>query len=425
MMLQPLRALFAGTLSIAAGAVVAGGYKIPENSINSTALSAAYVANAHGADAAYHNPAAMVFNPDQDLLEASLTYIYLSETDYDGETTLNPSLGPPIPLGFSSDSSKHQHFFVPTFHYSSRPVGNARFGLSVVVPAGLTKRWSDPAPKTFAQKFDLKTVEINPSAAYRISDQFAAGFGLRAVYSDGTVRSDGPGGPLRLTRDLTGDSWDYGFNLALLYKPTDTVNLALTYRSNIDLSVSGDATLEAITPGPTDSYSGSASVEVPIPATLALAAAFDLNEKTTVEVVLERTYWSEYDELDFDYADDLTSRIPPLLASFDRPLDRDWNDSSTIRVGITHQYDDRWTLMGAYAYDETPVPENTLSFELPDSDAHIISFGARYQLSNETSIGAGLLYDYKTSRRVNNDDIDGEFKNASAILATFGVQVAL
>ncbi len=44
--------------------LMAGGYKIPDNSINSTAPPAAYVANAHGADAAYFNPAAMVFNKE-------------------------------------------------------------------------------------------------------------------------------------------------------------------------------------------------------------------------------------------------------------------------------------------------------------------------------------------------------------------------
>ncbi len=45
---------------VATTALMAGGYKIPESSVNAVALSNAYVANASGADASYYNPAKMV-----------------------------------------------------------------------------------------------------------------------------------------------------------------------------------------------------------------------------------------------------------------------------------------------------------------------------------------------------------------------------
>ena len=50
-------------LSLAAcTSLYSAGYKIPEQSLNAVALSAAYIANANGADAAYYNPANMVFS---------------------------------------------------------------------------------------------------------------------------------------------------------------------------------------------------------------------------------------------------------------------------------------------------------------------------------------------------------------------------
>ena len=42
-------------LSLSAATLLASGYRIPEQSLNSTALSAAYVASANGADASYMN----------------------------------------------------------------------------------------------------------------------------------------------------------------------------------------------------------------------------------------------------------------------------------------------------------------------------------------------------------------------------------
>ena len=59
-------ALLAITGIFTAGSALASGWRIPEQSVNSTALSAAYVANAHGADAAYFNPANMSFETDAD-----------------------------------------------------------------------------------------------------------------------------------------------------------------------------------------------------------------------------------------------------------------------------------------------------------------------------------------------------------------------
>ena len=111
---------------------MAAAYKIPEQSVNSTALSGAYIANVNGADANYYNPAAMVLNEDGASIDGNLTLIYLSSIDSQNDTP-----------GFDEDDeTKSETFFVPTFHYVSPIVdGTARFGLSVIAPAGLSKRW--------------------------------------------------------------------------------------------------------------------------------------------------------------------------------------------------------------------------------------------------------------------------------------------
>ncbi len=396
--------------------LLAGGYKIPENSINSTALSAAYVANAHGADAAYFNPAAMVFNEEGGSFEIDATYIHLSAINY----TDNDGV-------FADDSSDVERFLVPTFHYVSPKVGNARFGLSVVAPAGLTKRW-DGTGKASTQQFTLKTVEINPSVAYEFNDRFSGAVGARVIYTTGVVKSKaypaGFPGP-QLTRDLEGDSFDYGYNLALHFKPTDELALALTYRSKIDLTVEGEAELVNQLGG-TATYNGDAEVEVPVPASLNLAAAYTFNDKTTIELVYERTYWSAYKELDFDY--DNGAGFAGPMTNFDTPIAKNWKDSDTYRIGVTHKLDNSWTLMAGYAYDKSPVPESTVGFELPDSDAHIFSVGARYQYADNLDIGFGLLYDKKDTLKVTRgtsaaDSVDNsEFEDASAVLLTVGMQ---
>lgn len=383
-------------LSAAAAVAMAGGYKIPEVSLNGTALSAAYVANAHGADAAYYNPAAMVYNENANLLEVDATYIGLSSIDFDGA---------------SDYSSKRENFLVPSLHFASKKLGDngARVGLSVVVPAGLSKRWDHSTPKATAEEFTLQTVEINPSIAVPVSDTVSFGMGFRIISSSGVVKSTAA-----VSRDMEGSSIDYGYNIALLYKPVQGVNLSATYRSKVDLSVEGNAKLYS---GSTLAYNGDVSVSVPVPAALNLAASYTFGHGTTVEAVFERTMWSAYDYLDFNYP----TSIGGLAPYFDAPVRKNWENTNSYRLGLTQKYD-KWTAMAGVAYDETPVPESTLGYELPDSDAWIISMGGRYQLNDQWNIGLAGLVDLKQAREVHNSSINGEFSNARAYLVTAGIE---
>lgn len=377
-------------------ALSAGGYKIPESSINATALSAAYVANAHGADAAYYNPAAMVYNDNANFLEVDATYIGLS------------------PIDFSDGyGSKKESFLVPTLHYSSKKLGEngGRVGLSIVAPSGLSKRWDNPAAKASAKEFTLKTIEVNPSVAIPLSETVSMGVGFRMVRTEGVVKSDAA--PVPVSRDMSGDAADYGYNMALNYRPQSNVSLAATYRSKINLNIDGNADLNFLG----NLYSGSTSVTVPMPAALSLAAAYTFESGTTVEAVYERTYWSAYKQLDFNYG----GTPNPATAYFGAPLNKNWKNTNTYRLGVTQKID-QWTAMAGVAYDETPVPETSLGYELPDADAFMVSLGGRYQMDEHWDIGFGSLIDMKKDRTVHNGSIDGQFSNARAYLVTCGIE---
>jgi long-chain fatty acid transport protein len=386
------------TLSIiVSAALMAGGYKIPESSINATALSAAYVAASHGADAAYYNPAAMVYNDDANLLEVDATYIGLSAIDFDGA---------------SDYSSKKENFLVPTLHFASKKLGDsgARVGFSIVVPAGLSKRWDHSTPKATAEEFTLETVEINPSIAIPMNETVSLGVGFRVIHTSGIVKAQGTV-PFNYSQSMTGDSIDVGYNFAVNYRPEPNISLAATYRSKIDLTVEGDADLTS----PFVNGNREVSVTVPVPAALNLAAAYSFGQGTTIEAVFERTFWSSYKQLNFNYTDATAEAV------FGTSKARNWEDTNSYRLGLTQQYN-QWTAMAGVAYDETPVPESTLGYELPDSDAWIVSMGGRYQLDPHWNIGLAGLVDFKKDRTVHNSALNGEFSNARAYLVTAGIE---
>ena len=401
---KTLSALILASLFIGS-TVFASGYRIPEQSAESTAKAGAHVASAVHADSVYYNPANMAWAENAWQAEGNLTYLHLTSIEYSDSRSTR----------FDGDSEK-ENFLLPTLFALSPEYHNFRFGFSITEPYGLAKRWDDPYPKTFAQEFDLKVIEFNPTVAYRFNDYISIAGGIRLLYNDATVKSSGINAAgISAIRDMDGDTTEWGYNLALSVKPNQQSNISVTYRSNVDLDFDGDATLSTNL-GPQTVNTGT-SVTIPAPAVLAIAGAYTF-DRLTVELEWDRTFWSEYETLAFNYNTPLTN--PALAGAFGRVLPKDWEDTNAFRIGLTYQLTDAVALMGGFAYDENPVPEDTLGFELPDSDAWLYSLGARFSLNKNMDLSVGLLYDYKEERDVTNDQIDGTFEGASAFLVTTG-----
>jgi long-chain fatty acid transport protein len=265
-----------GFTVLSSSLVIASGWRLPESSPNSTALSGAYIANSHGAEATYYNPANMSFNQNMYELEVGLMNVNLESIKYtDRDAT-------------RSGESEEENTLIPSLFLSTKDYDGIRYGFSITVPGGLSKKWEDAYPKTFAEDFTLRIIEFNPTASYKVSDNFSIGGGLRAIYSDGVVKSDGTGTDKPIKRDMEGSTVEYGYNLALAYKPTDTTITSLTYRSNIDIKEEGNAKLYV---SGTKVYDGGANVTVPLPAVLSLAVAQQYS-RFTIEFEFDRTYWS-------------------------------------------------------------------------------------------------------------------------------------
>jgi len=391
---------------VASSWVLAGAYKVPEQSVNSMALGAAYVAHTDGADTAYFNPANMAFMQEKQFAEFGLTLAHLPRNEFKGDVAV------------TSGKSEIENLLLPNIHYVSRSIGDFRWGASLTVPGGLTKRWESPVQKAFAEEFTLEVVEFNPVASYKIFDNFALGGGVRFISSKGIVKNDARAVGKPAQREMQGDTLELGYNFAMSYKPTSDINMAITYRSEIELKEEGDANLYLSGVG----KQFSADVTVPLPAALNIAVSKTWADSYTAEFTYERTYWSAYKELDFNYG----KAIQPLLApSFDDTKVKAWKDTDTFRLGLTAKINNSLTLMGAVSKDETPVPLKHIGYELPDSDAMVYSMGVRIKSNNNLSYGVAYLHDEKESLTVKQgateSKINGKFTGGGADLLTVGM----
>lgn len=216
----------------------AGGYKIPANSIESIATAGASVASANGANSSYYNPANMIFDNSSDQeIEFGLSGIYLSSVEF--ESSASPVL---------SDKAHDEFAVFPNFYYISKPYGDLRYGLSIVSPVGISKRWDGALSKLTANDSQLRTLEANPSVSYKINDNFAIGGGVSVIAGKIYMKNDSGDlynihlAPAYIFQEYKGNATDFGYNLALTYKNVD-YKLSATYRSKVNLHFDGDSTI--------------------------------------------------------------------------------------------------------------------------------------------------------------------------------------
>jgi len=387
------------------------GYYLFEQSTNSTALTTAYVANAHGADAALYNPANLVLEKnDTAILEFDLSSIHGSSVKYKGTVMGLPA----------SANSEKSNLILPNFFYISPTKSKFRFGLSTS-SSGFEQQWKSNIQQLTAKSTSITTTELNPVFSYKVNDFISIGGGVRAIYSDGKVVNQG-GIPIPIApgmsqssevfRKMSGNGYSFGYNLALTLKPIENLKLAVTYRSKTVTELTGHVNMSSSLDNTT--YVGKGRVDFTMPAIMYIGLAYTF-DKTTLELVYNRLKWSNYKTLHFKVDDIIVS--PILNAAFNTPIMKQWKDSESYRIGITHQFDNKLSLMVGLTYDKSPVPDETISFDLLDTDYLVIGLGAKYQLDKNYTFGLAMLKAEGKKRHISNNAgaIEGNFKRSTTL----------
>ena len=362
----------------------AGGYKVPEQSADSLGLAASNVAFSFGADAAYFNPANMMFLDGRHHIESTLGWFHINKLEFKSDS------------GKSYRSEKFDSL-AGTFSFVTPEIyENWKFGLALAVPAAVGVSWEDPATAFTAKRFKLQVVELNPTVAYRINDKLAVALGARGVYTKGKIASDfGRIG----YREIKGDGMGYGYNVALTYRPIEDLSFAVTYRSKVNLELKGhtDANFNgALAP----SYHGKTRVEIPLPAQLVLAAGYKFSDFTLL-LAFERTYWSKFKEYDFEYGDKTAAHTNSRLFKglMDDPVIKNAKDTNTYRLGLTYDVNEKFRLMAGFAYDEDITSSKHTGLELPNTTSKVYSFGVNYKFTPNLEMALGYVYQHRDKKR--------------------------
>lgn len=348
------------------GIVFAGGFKMNEHSLNSIALSSAYVAGANGADSSYYNPANMGFGKfsDKHEIEVSTTWIHVPAFDFTTDfTKIKNQIGRDQGTQFqckapwyaqfvcwmipsnvqAGEASARGHanatnFIYPEIFYKSPTFwGGFNAGLAITAPSGMTMDW-DGRGGDFLDYSFIAMVEVNPSLSFKLGNWFGVGVGGRVVYGMGDFNNslyvpysatENKLGATITTKGTTAvdqvsstNGIGVGYNLALTLKPlafwTDSLIISATYRSPVHINFKGELSAIATT-GQKDKPLIRAQMDADlvlstdIPPVLQVGIAQRLG-RVLIEAVYERNFWSYGDKFEFQYKNQKFSNISGSMA---------------------------------------------------------------------------------------------------------------
>ena len=201
--------------------------------------------------------------------------------------------------------------------------------------------------------------------------------------------------------DFEADNFDdlaFGFNLGLMIEISDQTRLGISYRSEVDVEVEGEADF-AVPANTSFVYSSNLFLDSDISADVTLPASFSVSlshrvDKITYLADITWTGWSSFDELRIEYDNP---------AQPDSVTTEDWDDSYRYSFGIDYQYSDKMILRTGIALDETPVPNaERRTPRLPGDERFWLSFGLSYQYNEDLSFDFGYSHLFIDDPEINN-----------------------
>lgn len=376
-----MRSLRLTIISLAALVLAApafgAGFSIFEQGAKASGMAGAFAATADDPSALFYNPAGLA-QQRRMAAYAGATFINFSN-EFTGDSNSEVTSG--------VEGKYNRHTFIPPNVYAIIPIGdNITVGFGSYAAWGLRTDWADPwVGRYISSDADLKTMSFNPAIAWQTSDgRFAVGGGVeyrraRVILNANRMALNPFSGRIvdvantRLVSDY-GD--DIGWHAGILFKATDRLRFGLTYRTDMEMELEGQA---EINPIPTGSAQLDAVIRTqlppnqaintafPFPAVASAGIAFSPTVNWDVEFDITHMTWSEFEALTVNF------EATPA-ASFTRV--QKWEDSSAYRLGANYKATADWDVRFGALYDQNPQPVEAVSPLLPDSDRIGVTFGA-------------------------------------------------
>jgi len=361
------------------GQAAASGFQLMEQ--NASGLGNAYAGQA----AAAENASTLFFNPAgmtrlQGRQVSGALHLIRPSSEFTNSGASAAPAGLPSPGGNGGDSGDWAA--VPNAYLSWQIDPKWWVGVGVSVPFGLGIEYGTGWFGRFqVQKAEIKTIDINPSFAYKLSDAVSIGGGLSFQRAEVTIERSAFVGVERPSKlELENDG--FGFNLGAMFNLSPATRIGLAYRSSVKHDLEGTATVTAVGSAPI-------STTAKLPDTLTWGIAHQVDPKWQMLGDITITRWSKIKQVP------ITTTAASPLGVAGRVLDTfafEFKDTYRIGVGANYQMRNDFMLKLGVAYDKSPVTDQHRTATLPDNDRTWLAIGGKYTASKQLTLDFGYAY---------------------------------
>ena len=373
-------------VTLPAGDAHAAGYALKEQSAAAQGNSFA------GATAGAEDITYMFFNPAgltrQEGHQATVVLSYIIPS---AETNDANGL-----IGGSGVQDGGVGALVPAAYFMWSLSPDLKIGMGINAPFGLKTEYEPTwAGRMYAIESELKTINLNPTVAYKLNEMVSIGAGLQVQYADVTLTQDLNGGGL--IGDLSGDDWGFGATLGILVEFSESTRLGLGYRSQIGHTLEGEFTAGG-------ALVDTVTADLTTPDQVTAGLYHDINDQFAVMAEIGWTNWSTFDEI----------RVVGDTLGVLSVTPEDWDNVWFGAVGVTWKASEDLNIRGGIAYDQSPIPDATRTPRIPGEDRTWLSLGINYAPTPNFSIDAGYTHIF-----VDDSTVDVTYAPAPNLTATF------
>jgi len=358
---RKLAAVAVGALFASAGSTaLASGFQIQEQS--ASGLGVAYSGQAaavHDASTVYWNPAGQSLLPGIQGV-AALHYIIPDTKFTNSGTSTFGALG--------NGGQGGESALVPAMYGTWMVNPQWSVGLAVNAPFGLATEWDSRwAGQFHAIRSEIKTLNLNPTVAFKVNNMVSLGAGLSYQRLEAELTSAGPiAGSIA---KVEGDDWAWGWNIGALIHAGPATRIGLTYRSALKYTVEGDLTFNnpALAAGQSN-----VKADIKLPQVFAIGVSHQFTPQTRILADWTWTGWDSIQSLD------IVRTSGALSGQVASATTLNFDNSWRAGFGVEHQLNQPWLLRAGIAYDTSPVQDAFRTPRLPDDNRWWLAIGARY-----------------------------------------------
>lgn len=385
----------------AAGEAAASGFMLREQS--SEGLGNAFAgstAKAYNLSTIFYNPAGMT-RLQGDQVAASATWI-APVAKFEGTNTV--STGAAAARGqtvgsMGGDAIKDAA--VGAFYAMADVRPDLKLGLAVTAPYGLRSEYDeDWVGRYHALESSITNVNFQPSIAYRVNENLSLGGGLQIAYTKARLSQ-------AINLAATNPTWTDGKSVvegddigvggvaSVLYEFNPGTRAGVTYRSQVNHSLEGDAKFE-VAPNVknllgVNARDTQASADLTTPDTVSVGIYHEITPQWAVMSDVQWTNWSTFKEL----------RVKYDSGRADSVVDESWHDTFFFSAGATYTMDQRNKFHFGVAYDQAPVDNEHRTARIPDSNRYWLSLGYTYDLNPNFQANLGYTHIFADKADIN------------------------